>query len=156
MNPFNLSLQSIADGGINLDLADRDSLQDRVASVSSEISKNSFSAIADKPQDSGLNPSTTSSQNVNPKSTEFPVYHLENFNPLFFSSLGDSRPKITIPPELTSTEPLGNPSSTPQSNSNVFPNYPEIFNNFPCNPKNNEPDADIFPAVGAIGDIAFR
>ena len=147
MNPLNLSLQSIADAGINLDLADRDSLKDHVASVSSEIRNNSFSAIADKPQDSGLNPSSPSSQNVNSKSTEFPVYHLENFNPLFFSNLGYSHPKITIPPELTSTEPLSNPSSTPQTNSNVFPNYPEIFNNFPCNPKNNEPDADIFPAV---------
>ena len=147
MNPLNISLQSIADAGINLDLADRDSLKDHVASVSSEIRNNSFSAIADKPQDSGLNPNTTSSQNVNPKSTEFPVYHLENFNSLFFSSLGYSRPKITIPQELTATEPLSNPSSTPPTNSNVFPNYPEIFNDFPCNPKNNEPDADIFPAV---------
>jgi hypothetical protein len=147
MNPLNLSLQSIADAGINLDLSDRDSLKDHVATVSSEIRNNSFSAIADKPQDSGLNPSTTSSQNVNPKSTEFRGYYLENFNPLFFSNLGHLPSEITISPELTATEPLGNQLSTPKTNSNVLPNYPEILNKFPSNPNKNEPDSDIFPGV---------
>jgi len=147
MNPLNLSLQFIADGGINLDLADRDSLQDQVASVSSDIRKNSFSAIADKSQDSGLNPSLPSSQNINSKSTEFPVYYLENFNPLFFSTLSHPHSAITTPPELTATKSLGNESSTPKTNANVFPNYPEILNKFPSNPNKNEPDSDIFPGV---------
>jgi hypothetical protein len=129
MNPLNLSLQSIADAGINLDLADRDSLKDLVASVSSDIRKNSFSAIADKPQDSGLNPNTTSSQSVNPKSTEFPVYHLENFNPLFFSSFARPSSESTSSPESKITGLLKN------------------FSSFQPGSKNNEPDADIFPAV---------
>ena len=46
MNPLNLSLQSIADAGINLDLSDRDSLKDLVASVSSDMGKDAFRAIA--------------------------------------------------------------------------------------------------------------
>jgi hypothetical protein len=147
MNPLNLSLQSIADAGINLDLADRDSLKDLVASVSPDIRKNSFSAIADKLQDSVLNPSSLSSSTINPENTEFPVSPLENFNPPLFSGLGYPRPEITIPQELTVTGPLGNPSSPPQTNANVLPNFPTIFNNFPSNPNKNEPDADIFPAV---------
>ena len=78
MNPFNLSFQSITDAGLNLDLADRDLLQDRVASVSSEISKNSFSAIADKSQDSGQTANVESSENSTPQNTEFSFHHLEN------------------------------------------------------------------------------
>ncbi len=147
MNPLNLSLQSIADAGINLDLADRDSLKDLVASVSPDIRKNSFSAIADKPQDSVLNPSSLSSSTINPENTEFPVSPLENFNPPLFSGLGYPRPEITIPQELTVTGPLGNPSSPPKTNANVLPNFPTIFNNFPSNPNKNEPDSDIFPGV---------
>ncbi|MGL5035684.1 MAG: hypothetical protein ACRC6M_18010, partial [Microcystaceae cyanobacterium] len=151
MNPLNLSLQSIADAGINLDLADRDSLKDHVASVSSDVSKNFLSAIANKLQNSDINPNTTSSQNVNPKSTEFPVYRLENFNPLFFSNLGHPHSTVTISPELTVTKLLDNLVFTPKTKSDVLPNYPEILNNFPSNPNknkpDNEPDSDIFPAV---------
>ncbi|MFM7572320.1 MAG: hypothetical protein ACKO4S_04160 [Snowella sp.] len=147
MNPLDLSLQSIADAGLNLDLADRDSLKDLVASVSSDIRNNSFSAIADKPQDSVLNPSSLSSSTINPENTEFPVFPLENSNPPLFSGLGYPRPEITIPQELTVAGPLGNPSSPPKTNANVLPNFPTIFNNFPSNPNKNEPDSDIFPGV---------
>ena len=129
MNPLDLSLQSIADAGLNLDLADRDSLKDLVASVSPDTKKNSFSAIADQPQDSGLNPNTTSAQNVNPKSAEFPVSPLEKFNSLPFSSFARLFSESTSSPESKITGLLKN------------------FSSFQPGSKDNEPDADIFPGV---------
>jgi len=126
MNPLNLSFQSIADAGINLDLSDRNSLQDRVASVSSEISKNSFSAIADKSQDSGQTANVESSENTKPKTTEFSFHHLENLTLPLFPSQAHS------------------PSETPNLQTSTITTE---LNKLHLNCKNNEPDADIFPGL---------
>jgi hypothetical protein len=123
MNPFNLSFQSIADAGLNLDLSDRDSLQDRVASVSSEISRNSFSAIADKFQDSGQRANVESSENTKPKTTEFSFHRLENLTLPLFSSLAHS------------------PSDTPDLETSTITTD---LNKLHPNSKNNEPDFRYF------------
>jgi len=126
MNPFNLSLQFIADTGINLDLADRDSLKDLVASVSSDIRKNAFSAIADKSQDSGQRANVESSENTKSNNPEFSFHHLEDLTPPPFSSLAHS------------------PSETPGFETSTITTD---LNKLHPHSKNNEPDSDIFPGV---------
>jgi serralysin len=124
MNPLNFSLQSIADAGINLDLSDRDSLKDLVASVSSDMGKNTFTAITEKVQDFAQKENILSSENATPKSTEFSFHRLENLTIPIFSSLAHS------------------PSQTPGlETSTITPNLNKI------QPNNNEPDSDIFPGL---------